>query len=93
LDSRSCHLAKKDMSFPTKPNAPSLNPPADYLYGTPGHRVFLQDLKFICAQAVSQTYFAHPLHERVMRDAARSRARVHQALESQRATERAIRAA
>jgi hypothetical protein len=55
------------------PPAKSLNPPADHLYGKPGHRGFLQALDLICAQAVAQTCQTHPLHESVLARAEASR--------------------
>jgi len=75
-------------------NSQSLNPSSDYLYGTLGRRVFLQDLQFICAQAVAQTYPEHPMYEPVMREATRSRARIQRDLDARKAAEqRAIKAA
>ena len=69
-------------------NAQSLNPPSDYLYGTPGHRGFLQALSFVCAQAVAQSCPSHPMHERVMRYAAYSRARIQRDIDARRAAEK-----
>ena len=82
------------MKLPTKPNAPSLNPPSDYLYGLPGRRVFLQDLSVICAQAVAQSCPTHPMHERVTEFAEDSRSGFKPRLAAQEAAEqRAIKAA
>jgi hypothetical protein len=57
-------------------NAASLNPPADYLYGSPGHGIFLDALALCCASAFAQCNYLHPWHEYVMHSARASRNRV-----------------
>ena len=66
----------KDDKARLSSDAPSLNPPSDYLYGKPGRSAFLYALFLCCAQAAAQCCETHPLHEPVMRHAAESRDRI-----------------
>src|SRR5262249_41830549 len=86
-DLRSCHVWLRERMSLLTSDAISLNPPADYLYGTYGHRGFLKSLAACCAHAVAQTCPSHPMHERVMRRTADSRRRIKQDLDTQRAAE------
>jgi hypothetical protein len=81
---RTCGAADKgkvnDDKARLSSDAPSLNPPSDYLYGKSGRSAFLYALFLCCAQAAAQCCETHPLHEAVMRDAKASRDRVQEHL-------------
>ena len=81
---RTCGAADKgtvkDGKARLSSDAPSLNPPSDYLYGKSGRSAFLNALSLCCSQATAQCCETHPLHEQVMQHAAASRKRIEEHL-------------
>jgi hypothetical protein len=53
----------------------SLNPPADYLFGTPGYGSYMTALAHCRSSAFFQCCTSHPLHEAYALNATRSRKR------------------